>query len=118
METKNTLKQYLEQAPYGVLVVDKACNIVSSNREAQFITGVRDPEHRALTLHDLIVEQDIEQACACFNQLEDRNYASTIVPFGKRLKNPRTVSMKMVRITEDRHVIFTNRHYAAKREIA
>jgi PAS domain-containing protein len=56
VETKNTLKQYLEQAPYGVLVVDKACNIVSSNREAQFITGVRDSEHRALTLYDLIVE--------------------------------------------------------------
>ena len=68
-ESEEKFREYIEQAPDGVFVIDKTGRFLEANQASLEITGYDKEELLTLTIHDLLAEESREEGMAHFKKL-------------------------------------------------
>jgi two-component system, cell cycle sensor histidine kinase and response regulator CckA len=76
-ESEEKFREYIEQAPDGVFVVDKTGRFIEANQASLDITGYEKEELLSLTFHDLLAEESREEGLAHFKELLSTGKASS-----------------------------------------
>ncbi|MFW6252618.1 MAG: PAS domain S-box protein [bacterium] len=109
--TKTSLKQteqryrtYVDNAPLGVFVTDRAGRFLEVNPAACDLTGYGNNEMLRMTISDLLHPDDLDNASKHFQSLRDGESASVELRFCTRSGQVRWWSVNAIRLAEDHYL--------------
>ena len=67
-KSEKKFRNYIENAPDGIFIVDNTGSFIESNKAARQIIGYSEEEIKNVSIHDLLAEESLEAGLAHFNK--------------------------------------------------
>jgi len=106
LEREAKLRQYIDNAPDGVFLVDAEGRYLDANPAAEKITGYSIPEILALSIHDLQPSESVEQDMQYFRELKEKGFTNQEFRFRHKSGEKRWWAVQGVKLSEDRYLGF------------
>ncbi|HXK51356.1 MAG TPA: PAS domain S-box protein [Caldisericia bacterium] len=75
LESKNTLRSYIDNAPYGIFVVNEKGEYVDVNREASNITGYSMDELLRMSIQSFVDPEYLQKGLEHFKEVKSKGHA-------------------------------------------
>ncbi len=108
INSKKTLKNYIDEAPYGIFVIEEDGTCAYSNKEAARIAKREDIDITSKNFFDFILPKDRMIALDNFEKFKKNQKEAFITRFGTQELTSLTVTVKPIKINDDSYVIYTN----------
>jgi PAS domain S-box-containing protein len=105
-ESEAKFRSYIEYAPIGVFVVDRAGNYLNVNKVAQQMFGYEESTLTGMTIRDVISDEDREAVLAGFAQGLETGFSESEYRLKTREGNLLWVSARSQRLSSDRMIVF------------
>ncbi len=106
LENEAKFRNYVNEAPYGIFVVDQTGRYVDVNPKACEITGYSSSELLKMDIPDLLSDQSMETGMAAFSELTNRGNVKQELPFVTQSGEERWFSLSGVKLDENRYLGF------------
>lgn len=99
---------YIENAPYGVFVIDEEGRYVEVNGYASILTGYSKTELLTMSITDTAADESKELALHYFSILKDRGHVTVELQYMHQNGSLKWWSINTVRISEERYLVFAH----------
>ena len=107
-ESEKKYSSYIENAPYGVFVVNDNGQYVEVNRSACMITGYGREQLLNMSIKDITADESIESAMHHFGKLKRTGYMSTELAYTHKNGSTRWWTVDAVKLSENRYLGFSS----------
>ncbi|MFO7789679.1 MAG: transporter substrate-binding domain-containing protein [Bacteroidales bacterium] len=118
-QERNTLKSYVEYAPFGIMVTDEKGKCHEVNSKVSAITGIPENELENKNIFDMLPGSHHNIAAEHYRRAEADEKASGTYPFINKNEDKRYCTIDTVKISEHRFLSFINditEQYLAEKE--
>ncbi|MDD4615033.1 MAG: PAS domain S-box protein [Caldisericia bacterium] len=105
-ESEANLRSYIENAPYGIFVVNEHGQYVDLNALASQITGYSKKQLLQMSIQDLVDPKDIRSGIQHFQQVVQTGYASGSILYKHQSKGPRWMNITATKLSPNRYLGF------------
>lgn len=107
-ESEEKYSSYIENAPYGVFVVNEIGQYVEANISATAITGYSSEELKTMSLRDLTADDSMKSAVHHFQALKSTGYMNVELKFIHKNGSIRWWDVNAVKLSENRYLGFSS----------
>lgn len=121
VKTEETLKSYLQNAPVGFFLADRAGRYIDANPEAERITGYTKPEILNMAIPDMIPPEHRDKALEHFERVISDGVSVGEVPFQRKDGTRGVWSVRAARLSGSRFMAFvqdTTDRYSIRENLA
>ncbi len=105
-ESEEKFRCYVERAPLGVFIADRAGRYVEVNPAAARMLGYTETELLALSIPDVLAPESLEVGRRHFAAVVERGNASGEMPLRRKNGSPVWMSVDAARLSDDRFIAF------------
>jgi PAS domain S-box-containing protein len=107
-ESERKFRTYIENAPYGIFIVNENGNFKEVNETASILTGFSENELLSMNVYSRVDPECEERSIQSIHELETRGFSS--VELLIRRKNETGIWMRIdsSRLSDGRHIMFAN----------
>ena len=105
-ESEEKFRCYVERAPLGVFIADRAGRYVEVNSAAARMLGYTETELLDLSIPDMLAPESLEAGQQHFAAVVERGNASGEMPLRRKEGSPVWMSVEAVRLSDDRFIAF------------
>jgi len=107
-ENEEKYSSYIENAPFGVFVVDNDGQYIEVNTSASTITGYSKEQLVKMSINDITAEESLEAALTYFEMLKTSGYLNTELKYIHKNGSKRWWSLDAVKLSENRYLGFSS----------
>ncbi len=108
IESEKKYRNYIENAPNAVFVVDSTGKYIDANKAATAITGYSKEELLKMTIKDITCDFATDDALNAFNELVGSGIIKTILPFTHKDGSKHWWTVDATKLSENRFLGFSN----------
>lgn len=101
-ESRNKFKQYIDRAPYGVMVVDENGKFVEVNEATCKIIGYTNKEMLKKGIMNLVADEDKENTISSFLKVKETGIVDTEGKFISKSKQVRDLRIRAIKLSDTR----------------
>ena len=106
-KSEEKYSSYIENAPYGILVVNDKGQYVEANSFASTLTGYSREQFEKMSISDITAEESLESAMHQFEILKSTGYINAELKYIHRDGSIRWWTLDAVKLSEDRYLGFS-----------
>ncbi|WP_292468217.1 PAS domain S-box protein [Methanolobus sp.] len=107
-ESERKFRNYIENAPYGVFIVDQHGDYLEVNRTACKLTGYDEKELTGMNVIDLISPESLIKAGQSFDELKNIGFTSTELLFKHKDGTLNWVRRDATKLSDNRYIVFAS----------
>lgn len=97
---------YIENAPYGIFVIDESGKYVEVNSFAAWQTGYSKEELAKMSIKDIAAPESLKETMSSFEKLKSTGNLSAEIKYAHKGGEVRWASVDAVKLSEDRYLSF------------
>ncbi len=107
-ESKQDLKKFIEEAPYGIFMINRDGKILFCNTEACFVTKKRSEELYATSFFDLATPNDQKKIREYIQTYQKGSRQSVEIKLDLNSNNCKHVLIKTIKVCDEKLILYTH----------
>ncbi|TQD24363.1 PAS domain S-box protein [Methanolobus vulcani] len=107
-DSERKFMNYLENAPYGILILDEHGNYLEVNKTACKLTGYDENELTQMNISDIIAPESLITAGQSFDELKTRGYTSTELQVTHKDGSVSWIRRDGTKLSDNRFILFSS----------
>ncbi|SFM24960.1 PAS domain S-box protein [Methanolobus profundi] len=108
LESERKFRNYIENAPYGIFIMDHDGNYLEVNRTACELTGYEEDELTKLSITDLIAPESLMKAGQSFDELKLTGFTSSELLMKHKDGTVAWIRRDATKLSDDRYIVFAS----------